>query len=67
MYENELFKDHMTAGRTILTDKFFFQVVDSLRTLLKFDLASFEPSANEVIADYKLIPENVLLLIRYPR
>ncbi|KAL0829722.1 hypothetical protein ABMA28_003218 [Loxostege sticticalis] len=43
------------------------QVVDSLRTLLKFDLASFEPSANEVIADYKLIPENVLLLIRYPR
>ncbi|KAJ8720742.1 hypothetical protein PYW08_006207 [Mythimna loreyi] len=43
------------------------QVIESLRTLLKFDLATFEPSANEVIADYKLIPDNVLLLIRYPR
>ncbi|XP_047027290.1 DNA-directed RNA polymerase III subunit RPC3 [Helicoverpa zea] len=43
------------------------QVIDCLRTLLKFDLATFEPSANEVIADYKLIPDNVLLLIRYPR
>ncbi|XP_026736541.1 DNA-directed RNA polymerase III subunit RPC3 [Trichoplusia ni] len=42
-------------------------VIDSLRTLLKFDLATFEPSANELIADYKLIPDNVLLLIRYPR
>ncbi|CAG9782262.1 unnamed protein product [Diatraea saccharalis] len=43
------------------------QVIESLRTLLKFDLAAFEPSVNELIADYKLLPENVLLLIRYPR
>ncbi|XP_073954728.1 RNA polymerase III subunit C [Choristoneura fumiferana] len=43
------------------------QVIESLRTLIKYDLALFEPSANEVIADYKLIPDNVLLLIRYPR
>ncbi|XP_026751660.1 DNA-directed RNA polymerase III subunit RPC3 [Galleria mellonella] len=43
------------------------QVVESLRTLLKFHLATFEPSSNEVNADYKLIPDNVLLLIRYPR
>ncbi|XP_013171760.1 PREDICTED: DNA-directed RNA polymerase III subunit RPC3 isoform X2 [Papilio xuthus] len=43
------------------------QVVDSLRTLVKFDLVSFEPSFNEVVADYKLNPDNVLLLIRYPR
>ncbi|XP_061717107.1 DNA-directed RNA polymerase III subunit RPC3 [Cydia pomonella] len=43
------------------------QVIESLRTLVKYDLATFEPSANEVIADYRLIPENVLLLIRYPR
>ncbi|KAJ2945223.1 hypothetical protein O0L34_g9294 [Tuta absoluta] len=43
------------------------QVIESLRTLIKFDLVSFEPSKNEVIADYKLLPENVLLLIRYPR
>ncbi|KAJ0172728.1 hypothetical protein K1T71_011867 [Dendrolimus kikuchii] len=43
------------------------KVIESLRTLLKFDLASFEPSTNEVIADYKLLPENVLLFIRYPR
>ncbi|XP_075981899.1 RNA polymerase III subunit C [Anticarsia gemmatalis] len=42
-------------------------VIESLRTLLKFDIAAFEPSANELIADYKLLPENVLLLIRYPR
>lgn len=42
-------------------------VIESLRTLLKFDIAAFEPSANESIADYKLLPENVLLLIRYPR
>ncbi|XP_026330557.1 DNA-directed RNA polymerase III subunit RPC3 [Hyposmocoma kahamanoa] len=42
-------------------------IVESLRSLLKFDLATFEPSANETIADYKLLPENVLLLIRYPR
>ncbi|KAI8441033.1 hypothetical protein MSG28_009305 [Choristoneura fumiferana] len=34
------------------------QVIESLRTLMKYDLASFEPSANEVIADYKLIPDN---------
>lgn len=46
---------------------YLFQVIESLRTLVKYDLASFEPSANEVIADYKLIPDNVLLLIRYPR
>ncbi|KAL4706683.1 hypothetical protein ACJJTC_014438 [Scirpophaga incertulas] len=43
------------------------QVIESLRTLLKFDLATFEPSANEIIADYKLLPDNVLLLLRYPR
>ncbi|XP_060806276.1 DNA-directed RNA polymerase III subunit RPC3 [Amyelois transitella] len=43
------------------------QVIESLRTLIKFNLATFEPSNNEVIADYKLVPENVLLLIRYPR
>ncbi|CAK1589198.1 unnamed protein product [Parnassius mnemosyne] len=43
------------------------QVIESLRTLLKFDLASFEPSVHEVVADYKLLPDNVLLLIRYPR
>ncbi|KAM3966054.1 RNA polymerase III subunit C [Aphomia sociella] len=43
------------------------QVVESLRTLLKFHLATFEPSANEVSADYKLNHDNVLLLIRYPR
>ncbi|XP_053616112.1 DNA-directed RNA polymerase III subunit RPC3 [Plodia interpunctella] len=43
------------------------QVVESLRTLIKFNLATFEPSSNEVIADYKLVSENVLLLIRYPR
>lgn len=42
-------------------------VIESLRTLLKFDIATFEPSANELIVDYKLLPENVLLLIRYPR
>ncbi|XP_050551828.1 DNA-directed RNA polymerase III subunit RPC3 [Spodoptera frugiperda] len=42
------------------------QVIDSLRTLLKFDLATFEPY-NDVIVDYKLLPDNVLLLIRYPR
>ncbi|KAH9637506.1 hypothetical protein HF086_010917 [Spodoptera exigua] len=43
-------------------------VVESLRTLLKFDLATFEPYNDlEVIADYKLLPDNVLLLIRYPR
>ncbi|CAH0719198.1 unnamed protein product, partial [Brenthis ino] len=41
------------------------QVVESLRTLLKFDLASFE--ANDVIVNYKLNPDNILLLIRYPR
>ncbi|XP_062528126.1 DNA-directed RNA polymerase III subunit RPC3 isoform X3 [Bombyx mori] len=43
------------------------KVVESLRTLLKYDLAMFEPTPNEVIADYRLIPENVLLMIRYPR
>ncbi|CAH0397188.1 unnamed protein product [Chilo suppressalis] len=43
------------------------QVIESLRTLLKFDLATFEPSVNDSIADYKLLPDNVLLLIRYPR
>ncbi|XP_045778619.1 DNA-directed RNA polymerase III subunit RPC3 [Maniola jurtina] len=41
------------------------QVIDSLRTLLKFDLATFE--GTDVIVDYKLLPENILLLIRYPR
>ncbi|OWR43464.1 DNA-directed RNA polymerase III subunit RPC3-like [Danaus plexippus] len=41
------------------------QVIESLRTLLKFDLATFE--AKDVIVDYKLQPENILLLIRYPR
>ncbi|CAH2088053.1 unnamed protein product [Euphydryas editha] len=40
------------------------QVIESLRTLLKFDLATFEA---EVTVEYKLNPENVLLLIRYPR
>ncbi|XP_037303567.1 uncharacterized protein LOC115449680 isoform X2 [Manduca sexta] len=43
------------------------QVVECLRTLLKYDLASFEASNNVLIADYKLLPDNVLLLIRYPR
>lgn len=43
------------------------KVIESLRTLLKFDLATFEASTNEIIADYRLMPENVLLLIRYPR
>ncbi|XP_059046751.1 DNA-directed RNA polymerase III subunit RPC3 [Achroia grisella] len=43
------------------------KVVESLRTLLKFHLATFEPSINEVNADYKLNSDNVLLLIRYPR
>ncbi|XP_049878714.1 DNA-directed RNA polymerase III subunit RPC3 [Pectinophora gossypiella] len=43
------------------------QIIESLRTLLKFDLATFEPSVNDLIADYRLLPENVLLLIRYPR
>ncbi|CAH2055868.1 unnamed protein product, partial [Iphiclides podalirius] len=43
------------------------QIIESLRTLIKFDLVSFEPSVHEVVADYKLLPNNVLLLIRYPR
>ncbi|CAB3241504.1 unnamed protein product [Arctia plantaginis] len=42
-------------------------VIESLRTLLKYDIAAFEPSVNQLIAEYKLVPENVLLLIRYPR
>ncbi|CAG4960917.1 unnamed protein product [Colias eurytheme] len=41
------------------------KVVESLRTLLKFDLATFEASG--AFVDYKLLPDNVLLLIRYPR
>ncbi|CAH2207895.1 jg6038 [Pararge aegeria aegeria] len=41
------------------------QVIDSLRTLLKFDLATFE--STDVFVNYKLLPENILLLIRYPR
>ncbi|XP_028029771.1 DNA-directed RNA polymerase III subunit RPC3 [Bombyx mandarina] len=49
------------------TDLSRIKVVESLRTLLKYDLAMFEPTPNEVIADYRLIPENVLLMIRYPR
>ncbi|XP_045453789.1 DNA-directed RNA polymerase III subunit RPC3 [Melitaea cinxia] len=40
------------------------QVIESLRTLLKFDLATFEA---ETTVEYKLNPENILLLIRYPR
>ncbi|XP_047507722.1 DNA-directed RNA polymerase III subunit RPC3 isoform X1 [Pieris napi] len=41
------------------------QVIESLRTLMKFDLAIFEATGPHV--DYKLLPDNVLLLIRYPR
>ncbi|CAK1542697.1 unnamed protein product [Leptosia nina] len=41
------------------------QVIESLRTLLKFDLAKFESTSGNV--DYKLLPDNVLVLIRYPR
>ncbi|VVD02323.1 unnamed protein product [Leptidea sinapis] len=41
------------------------QVIECLRTLLKFDLAVFE--ATGVAITYKLVPDNVLLLIRYPR
>ncbi|XP_026486384.1 DNA-directed RNA polymerase III subunit RPC3 [Vanessa tameamea] len=40
------------------------QVIESLRTLLKFDLATFEADAT---VEYKLNSENILLLIRYPR
>ncbi|XP_068623119.1 DNA-directed RNA polymerase III subunit RPC3 [Battus philenor] len=54
----------MIVKSTGLTRK---QVIESLRALLKFDLAAFEPSKHEVIADYRLLPENVLLLVRYPR
>ncbi|XP_048481353.1 DNA-directed RNA polymerase III subunit RPC3 [Plutella xylostella] len=43
------------------------KVVESLRTLLKYDLVTFEPSKNEVVADYKIVPDNILLLMRYPR
>ncbi|XP_041969527.1 DNA-directed RNA polymerase III subunit RPC3 [Aricia agestis] len=41
------------------------QVIESLRSLLKFDFATFEVSDRGV--NYKLLPDNVMLLIRYPR
>lgn len=47
--------------------QYLFQIIESLRTLLKYDIATFEPSVNQLVAEYKLLPENALLLIRYPR
>ncbi|GBP64016.1 DNA-directed RNA polymerase III subunit RPC3 [Eumeta japonica] len=41
------------------------QVIESLRALLKYDLASFEPSHIETIPNYKLNSDNVILLLRY--
>lgn len=42
-------------------------VTHALAILLKFRLARFQPSKNELYAEYMLIRENVLLLLRYPR
>lgn len=42
-------------------------VTHALAILLKFRLARFQPSNNELYAEYILIRENVLLILRYPR
>lgn len=42
-------------------------VTHALAILLKFRLARFQPSKNELYPEYSLIRENVLLILRYPR
>ena len=43
------------------------QVTNALAILIKFRLVLFEPSANEQYAEYSLIRDNILLILRYPR
>ncbi|GAB0090570.1 DNA-directed RNA polymerase III subunit RPC3 [Sergentomyia squamirostris] len=43
------------------------EVSQALAVLLKFRLAKFEMNQGKTFADYSLIPENVLLIVRYPR
>lgn len=43
------------------------QCVHSLSVLIKFHLASAQPSRNGLCAEYALRIENVLLILRYPR
>lgn len=42
-------------------------VTHALAVLLKFRLARFQPSKNELYAEYVLLRDNVLLILRYPR
>lgn len=42
-------------------------VTHALAVLIKFRLAKFEASKNELYAEYSLNMGNVLLILRYPR
>lgn len=42
-------------------------VSHALAILLKFQLAKFTPSSNELFAEYSIHRENILLILRYPR
>lgn len=39
---------------------------EALCILIKYRLVSFKPNKNEVLANYFLLPERILLMIRYP-
>lgn len=43
------------------------QVKEALCVLIKYRLVSFKPNKNEVLANYFLLPDRVLLMIRYPK
>ncbi|CAH1159836.1 unnamed protein product [Phaedon cochleariae] len=43
------------------------KVKESLAILIKYNLVSFKPNRNENIANYTFKPENVLLMLRYPK
>lgn len=52
----------------IIKQKTIFKVVQALGILLKFRLISFKPTTyNENVAEYSLITERVLFLLRYSR
>lgn len=40
---------------------------EALCILIKYRLVSFRPNKNEVLANYFLLPDRVLLMIRYPK
>ncbi len=55
------------SGIAISTNLSRREVIHALSVLVQYRLVKFKASANENLAEYSLLPDKILLLLRYPR